>query len=103
MAQWTLSEAKEIMEKASKKAATDPAFRSKLLADPNAAVSEFSGKQIPSNIKVRALERSGYDVTLLLPDAVSKEGELSDAELEQVAGGGRCAGTCVVSCGVETA
>jgi hypothetical protein len=103
MAQWTLNEAQEIMEKASKRAATDPKFRSKLLSDPNAAVQEFAGKPIPPNIKVRALERQGYDVTLLLPDPVSKEGELSDVELEQVAGGGRCAGTCVVSCGVETA
>jgi hypothetical protein len=103
MAQWSIEEAKEIMEQAQKRSTTDPQFRSRLLSNPNSAVQELAGKPIPPNFKVRALERQGYDVTLLLPDPVSKAGELSDAELEQVAGGGRCAGTCVVSCGIETA
>ena len=57
------NEAREIMEKASKRAATDPKFRIKLLSNPNAAVQEFAGKPIPPNIKVRVLEIKG--MTLL--------------------------------------
>lgn len=101
MAQWTIEEAKDVMDKASKRAATDMTFRSKLLSNPNTAVQEIAGKPIPPNVKVRILERQGYDFTLILPDSVGKGGELSDAQLEQVAGGkGSClaASECNNSC-----
>jgi hypothetical protein len=52
----------------------------------SAAVQKITGTPLPEGFRVRVLERAGYDVTLVLPDA-AEAGELADEELEQVAGG----------------
>lgn len=102
MPMWTKEEGERVMAEALKRSATDPVFRKKLLIDTNGAVESIAGKPTPSNFKIRLLERSGYDITLVLPDPVSADNELSDAELEQVAGGQRgsgdkCSGSCVTT------
>jgi hypothetical protein len=68
------------------RSATDRSFRAKLLTDPKAALSEFAGHSMPDNFNVKFVERAG-DVTIVLPNAVGGAAELSDAELETVAGG----------------
>ena len=102
MATWTYEEGKKAMNDAVRRSATDPAFRKLLLTDVNKAVEQIAGKPVPHGYKIRVVEKGGTDMTLVLPDPVKGGGELSDKELEQVAGGGRCVGTCVVSCGYSS-
>jgi hypothetical protein len=70
---------------------TDEGFRSQLLVEPRQAITEYytalhgTGVGAPA-IDVRFIENSG-DMTLVLPPFVGTDAELSDAELETVAGG----------------
>jgi hypothetical protein len=68
----------------------DEDFRQRLLGDPRAAVEETLGTRLPEGIQVRALEESADTIYLVLPSAspVAEGGELSDLELDAVAGAG---------------
>ncbi len=66
---------------------TDRAFRDLLLTNPRAAVASFIGKSesdLPRDVDFVVVE-SDATATLVLPDPVNAD--LSDAELEMVAGG----------------
>jgi Nitrile hydratase, alpha chain len=67
------------------KASQDEKFRKRLLADP-ATVLKESGMEVPAGIRLRVLENTDQDLHLVLPP-LQKDKELSDAELEGVAGG----------------
>lgn len=64
---------------------TDSAFRQKLLSDPRAAMAE-EGQNVPEGIDIRFIENQ-FDATVVLPNVVDVEAELSERELETVAGG----------------
>ena len=68
----------------------DDAFRQQLLADPKAAVEQELGTRLPEEVRVVAMEETPDTVYLVIPGAspVGEGGELSDRELESVAGGG---------------
>ncbi|HYH82604.1 MAG TPA: NHLP leader peptide family RiPP precursor [Longimicrobium sp.] len=68
------------------RSATDPAFRQQLLTDPRAAVSEFTGREVSESVNVVFIENQA-DATFVLPPAVAADAELSESELEAVAGG----------------
>ncbi len=63
--------------------AADPAFRDTLLADPRAVLSEVVGFDIPANVQVVLHEESLTQIHLTIPSSA----ELSEADLELVAGG----------------
>jgi hypothetical protein len=86
--QWTAEQAQAVVNTALSRAATDGEFRKLALADANAAVEQVAGQPLPEGFRVRVLEREGFDITLVLRDPVV-DGELSDSELERVAGGAR--------------
>ncbi len=67
----------------------DEAFREQLLADPKAAVEQELGTRLPEDVRVVAVEETADTFYLVLPNAspVGEGGELSDRELEAVAGG----------------
>ena len=67
----------------------DDAFRQRLIDDPKAAVEEELGTQLPEDVQVQAVEETADTLYLVLPSAsaVGEGGELSDRELEAVAGG----------------
>ena len=72
------------------KSLQDDAFRQRLLADPRAAVEEELGMRLPEEVRVVAVEETADTAYLVLPFASteSREAEeLSDQELEAVAGG----------------
>jgi len=68
----------------------DESFRQRLLEDPKAAVEEELGTQLPEDVRVQAVEETADTIYLVLPSAspVGEGGELSDRELEAVAGAG---------------
>ena len=90
----------------------DEAFRRRLLADPKGTVERELGSRLPEGVEVRAVEETPDTVYLVIPPAAQAggaSGELSDGELESVAGGwdaGTAGFTCTVEqtrCGVECA
>ena len=101
---WTQDKANEKLRVLAKRAQTDPEFRKLALKDPVAAVAKIDPTPLPSWFKLRFVDNAGATLTMVLPDPVSASSELSDSELEQVAGGGdgnRCGGSCVASCGIS--
>ena len=81
-----IGRAQEHMGQLLARSATDREFRTKLLTDPRAAMSEFTGREVPDSFNVRFVENKA-DVTLVLPDPVDPAAEISEAELAVVAGG----------------
>lgn len=78
----------EIYEKVTKKAWEDEAFKEKLLKDSRAAIREAAGIEIPESVKVTVHESRPDDLQFVLPANPGKaSAELSDSELDQVAGG----------------
>ena len=94
MKPWTQDEQKKALEAFARKASTDAKFRELALKNPTAAVKEVSGKELPQGFNIKAVARNGADLVVVVPDLVKAGGELSDSELEKVAGGGRCGASC---------
>ena len=68
----------------------DDAFRQQLLEDPKAAVEQELGTRLPEGVRVVTLEETADTIYLVLPStsmAGREGGELSDQQLESVAGG----------------
>jgi Nitrile hydratase, alpha chain len=68
----------------------DESFRQRLLDDPKGAIEQELETQLRESIEVRVVEESADSIYLVLPSAsplVAEGGELSDQELEAVAGG----------------
>jgi hypothetical protein len=68
----------------------DEEFRRRLLDDPKGAVEQEIGTRLPQEIKLRVVEESPDTIYLVLPRSLPLGGEgeeLSDPELEAVAGG----------------
>ena len=73
----------EILGTVRDRAASDPAFRSQLLSDPSAAMSDLLGTPVPDAVSITVHEESLTDIHLVIP-ALSN---LSQEDLELVAGG----------------
>lgn len=70
-----------------KKSIADPEFRKFAVNDGRGAISKVSKKTLPPDLDFRFLDNTGKVKTVTLPDPVSGADELSETELEQVAGG----------------
>ena len=71
------------------KAASDPAFKAQLIADPKGTARMELGVMLPDDLDIVVHENTPSAVYLVLPPAEAAAGELSDLELETVAGGRR--------------
>jgi hypothetical protein len=70
------------------RAEVDPPFRAALLRDPARAVSDAFGVSLPPGFRIRFIERAPTDdLLVVLTDPVGNAGELSDDQLDAVAGG----------------
>ncbi len=87
MNEWNEQEVQKALEEIGRRSATDPEFRALALRDANAAIAAVSPFPVPEVFKVRFVENEGANLTVVLPDPANADGELSDSELEQVAGG----------------
>ncbi len=103
MANWTQQEMEELMEKMTKKAMTDAAFRKEVLADATKALEKLAGKPLPEGSSLKCIERDpNYQTTLVLPDLLDEE-KLNDESLSSVAGGISAAlivSVCAIAAGV---
>jgi hypothetical protein len=76
---------------AGEKARQDDAFRAELLANPHAAVEKLIGTALPPQITIKAIEEAPNTYIIGVPakGTIGANGELSDGELEAVAGGSK--------------
>jgi len=98
---WTAAFAQETIQNLLQRSMIDPAFRQLCLQSPDEAVREIAGRDLPAGYRLRLVDNAGADLTIVLPDPVASV-ELSDADLENVAGG-KAGNQCGVSerCGVS--
>ena len=85
MTQWSKEDAEKIIFDLKKLAMKDSVFRKMCLANAAAAVKAVSGKELPEGMKVKFIENDGNHMTIVLPDMV--DGEMSESDLDSVAGG----------------
>ena len=77
----------KLIEAVVHRAGSDRVFRQRLLADPAAAIHDAYGVTLPHGFRIRFVEKpADLDVLVVLPDASADE-ELSEDDLEKVAGG----------------
>jgi hypothetical protein len=69
------------------KAASDPVFRKLCVSNPNAAIKQALGLEVPAWAKVKMVDAEGANFTFILPEPPPASGELKDEDLEHVAGG----------------
>jgi hypothetical protein len=96
------AEAETAVRAVMKRAATDAQFHALALRDPAAAIEEATGSALPEGFTVRFVDNQGADRTFVLPELATSTEELSDAQLEHVAGG-RCGQSCGGSCAYSDA
>ena len=65
----------------------EEAIKQELISNPRAAIEREFGQQVPESINIRVLEETGNTIYVVLPKKPSID-ELSDEQLEAVAGGG---------------
>ena len=66
---------------------THPEFREEFLADPKAVIEKYSGQKLPAELNVVALAEDDKTIHFVIPAKPASADELSDQDLEKVAGG----------------
>jgi hypothetical protein len=66
----------------------DDAFRKEFLGNPKATIEKYSGQKLPETCKVFAHESNENEIHFVIPKKpANANDELSDGDLEKVAGG----------------
>lgn len=77
------------------RALKDDSFRQQLLDDPKNVLQKELGTTLPGDVQVNVVEEQPNSFYLVLPPKEASSAELSDADLEPVAGG---TGVLTLSC-----
>ena len=65
----------------------DDAFRDEFITDPKATIEKYSGQKLPPELNFVALAEDDKTIHFVIPAKPPKADELSDEDLEKVAGG----------------
>jgi hypothetical protein len=87
MNRWTDAEWNELFAEVTRRATVDPDYRDLALKDASAALKAVSTRSIPNDVRVNFVDNSGPIKTVVLPAFLPNIEELSEVDLEQVAGG----------------
>jgi Nitrile hydratase, alpha chain len=90
-----------IIGKVIKRAWADSGFKAKLIAEPKAAIQEATGVSLPDTLQVNVYENTATLEHLVLP-INPNDSELSDADLEGVAGGISKGDQVALGCGIAS-
>ncbi len=77
----------EIEEIVISNATKHPQYREALLKDPKKVIETQLNNRLPEGLNVKVLQETGDTIYLRLPHVITEGSELTDADLEQVAGG----------------
>lgn len=86
----------KLVDQARAKAWVDKGFRKALIADPKKAIEGLFGITLPEKLNFNILEEKSDSITIVLP-AQLNDAELSDDQLDAVAGGWGCFCDCVTA------
>jgi hypothetical protein len=65
----------------------DPEFKREVVKDPKGMLERHTGQKLPAQVKIFVHEEDPYTLHLTLPPTPANITELSDEDLEKVAGG----------------
>lgn len=65
----------------------DDAFRAEFLADAKGTIEKYSGQKLPAEMQVVAVAEDDKTIHFVIPPKPANADELSDEDLEKVAGG----------------
>ena len=82
---WTQEKIHATLKSVVEKAQADPSFREKLKQNPREVLASEGSEAIPEFIRIAIVDQNDADIVITLPKVQTDE--LSDADLEQVAGG----------------
>ena len=92
---------KQLEQQLIEKTMKDPEFRKRLLDNPKSVIEEETGVELPLSVNFKILTEDPQTVYLVLPfiPAQPDQPELTEAELEMIAGGtlGETTYVCTIS------
>jgi hypothetical protein len=77
----------EILDIIGQFAAKDPNYLAALVADPKNVLSKQMNQSLPDSLKVKVVQETADTIYVIAPYVPQQGDELSDADLEKVAGG----------------
>ena len=77
----------EILDIIAEFASKDASYRQALLADPKGVLAKQMNQSLPDSLHVKVLQETADTIYLIAPYVPQQGDELSDADLEKVAGG----------------
>ena len=84
MANWSRG---QLWDKVVEQAQKNPKYLASLKADPRSLMEKQLGTSIPRNVNIKVLEEAADTYYIVLPAFAREGSELSDSDLEKVAGG----------------
>lgn len=93
----------ELQRQVIERALSDQQFRRDLVANPRETIERELDVALPDGVEISVVEETPSSVYVVLPPATTQTGEeLSDADLEDVAGGYSVASGCIsTACGCQ--
>lgn len=82
----------QLWDKIVEQAQKNPAYCAALKADPRSLMEKQLGTAIPTTVNIKVLEETADTYYIVLPAFAQEGSELSDSDLEKVAGGGTVKG-----------
>ena len=77
----------ELWDKIVEQAQKNPKYYDLLMSDPRQLMEKQLGVSIPANVNIKVVEETPDTYYIVLPDFAREGAELSDSDLENVAGG----------------
>ena len=93
---WTQEKVEATLKSVVEKAQADAAFRERLKNNPKEVLAAEAGEMIPDAFRIAIIDQNDTDIVITLPKVQTDE--LSDADLEHVAGGKPDAQTKNMAC-----
>ena len=87
MSVWTAEDVKNAIAEIARRSSVDQDFRKLALSDATAALYKVTSRPVPPNLQLRFVENEGNTQMIVLPEMSHGIEELSEEEVEQVAGG----------------